>query len=168
MSPLTRDVCGVCGGDGSTCGDCPPGSDVDSDGVCSDVDLCPFVSDPLQVDEDSDGFGDACDGCPNDPDNDADGDCVCADEDVCPGFDDSLDSDGDTIPDGCDACAGGIASGDTDANGIIDLAEFANFASCAVGPNAGLGSGCECFDFDSDSHVSLSDFSEFQRVLNSP
>lgn len=40
------------------CDDC---IDVDKDGACDDVDTCPGVSNPTQVDSDNDGKGNACD-----------------------------------------------------------------------------------------------------------
>ncbi len=140
---------------------------MDADGVCGDVDLCPSATDPLQENADGDEFGDACDACPNDPDNDADGDCVCAGEDICPGFDDNgPDADGDGMPDACDPCAAGAATGDTDANGRADLSDHASLAPCLAGPGSGLGDGCECFDFDDDGDNDLGDFAAFQRLFN--
>ena len=47
-----------------TAADCP---DSDGDGICDDVDNCPFVPNPDQTDTDGDGQGDACDA---DDDND--------------------------------------------------------------------------------------------------
>ena len=53
--------------DGTYDGECvaAPGSDPDGDGIASDCDVCPTVSDPDQEDADDDGVGDACDPCPN-------------------------------------------------------------------------------------------------------
>jgi len=48
--------------------DCPADTgepDVDQDGTCDALDLCPAVADPSQADSDGDGVGDACDPCTN-------------------------------------------------------------------------------------------------------
>ena len=58
------DACDTCRSD--------PSNDVDSDGVCGDIDNCPAVANTDQEDGDSDGLGDACDTCPADPANDVD------------------------------------------------------------------------------------------------
>jgi hypothetical protein len=49
----------------------------DSDTVCDRDDVCPTVTDPLQLNGDGDIFGDACDVCPGDTDNDSDEDGYC-------------------------------------------------------------------------------------------
>jgi len=46
--------------------------------------IIPADANSDQADLNSDGLGDACDICPNDPDNDADGDGICGDVDNCP------------------------------------------------------------------------------------
>jgi len=73
------------------------GQDSDSDGVPDDLDNCPAVYNPDQVDTDLDGFGDACDG-------DDDGDGVLDTEDNCPlvANPDQADADEDGIGDACD------------------------------------------------------------------
>ncbi|MDG1400884.1 MAG: DUF4215 domain-containing protein [Candidatus Binatia bacterium] len=38
-------------------------ADLDADGVCDDIDICPEVADREQSDADGDGLGDACDPC---------------------------------------------------------------------------------------------------------
>jgi hypothetical protein len=50
-----------------TPGVAPP--DSDGDGVSDDVDNCPTVANPDQLDTDGDGMGDACDPFPKDPSN---------------------------------------------------------------------------------------------------
>ncbi len=54
------------------------------DGFGDACDNCPNISNPGQEDGDGDGIGDACDGCGSDPANDPDGDGVCGDVDNCP------------------------------------------------------------------------------------
>lgn len=71
------------------------------------------------------------------------------------------DADGDSLIDVCDPCAGGLGSGDSDANGVVNLDDFANMEACLVGPDGALGVGCECFDFDSDGDNDLYDFAAF-------
>jgi hypothetical protein len=66
------------------------------------------------------------------------------------------------------------APGDSNADGQIDLADFADFAACVTGP-AAEGEGpayplgpphhCSCFDFDGDNDVDLFDFAEFTVVF---
>lgn len=83
----------------------PPGYVVVSDAV----DNCPFITNPLQEDFDSDGPGNVCDNCPTDPnadqfDEDVDGvGDLC---DICPSvFDpEQGDADGDGVGDACDNC----------------------------------------------------------------
>ncbi|MCK9524054.1 MAG: Ig-like domain-containing protein, partial [Proteobacteria bacterium] len=59
--------------------------DSDGDGICDDIDNCPFVANPDQADADGDGVGDACDLCwGDDASGDSDGDGICDDIDNCP------------------------------------------------------------------------------------
>ncbi len=88
LAPLSRDVCGVCGGDGSTCGS------------------------RLDIDE-------------NNTSN-----------------------------------AAAIA--------VANLSDFNDFSACLFGPIGGLGTTCECFDYDADGDNDLEDFAEFQRRFMSP
>jgi len=116
---------------------CQPNND--GDGVPHDVDNCPNVWNPDQLDSDSDGIGNACDICPYDANNDIDGDLICGNVDNCPNNynPDQLDFDGDGIGDACDPdldgdgvlnqydqCPYEDATGfDADKNGCIDTIE---------------------------------------------
>ena len=84
-------------------GVCP---DDDGDGIRSADDNCPSVANSDQMDTDLDGFGDACDGCPevSDDQQDLDGDGIGDACDICPETWDPLqrDTDGDGLGDGCD------------------------------------------------------------------
>jgi len=81
-------------------------NDIDGDGFCGDVDVCPELFNPDQTDTDGDELGDPCDTCPLDPDNNIDGDPFCGDVDNCPAVanPDQSDLDGDLIGDVCDDC----------------------------------------------------------------
>ena len=80
--------------------------DWDGDGVPSDIDVCPGISNPNQLDFDEDGIGDVCD---DDDDNDG----VADVDDAFPlDPDETLDTDGDGI--------GNNADPDDDGDGIPD------------------------------------------------
>ena len=79
-----------------------------------------------------------------------------------------MDADSDGLCDVCDPCAGGAASGDTNADGSVDLDDYSGLESCLVGPGGGLGTGCECFDFDADNDVDLENYAAFQRLFTGP
>jgi CSLREA domain-containing protein len=73
--------------------------DVDGDGVHVDVDNCPIVYNPNQINSDTDSHGDACDNCPN-TDNET-----------------QADADSDGAGDACDVCTNDPKN-DTDKDGI--------------------------------------------------
>ncbi|HNO80220.1 MAG TPA: immunoglobulin domain-containing protein, partial [Phycisphaerae bacterium] len=51
---------------------------------------------------------------------------------------------------------------DCDGDFDVDLFDFRAFEACLTGFGGGLGSGCECYDTDSDGHITLADFAELQ------
>lgn len=82
---------------------CDP--DDDGDGHLDGQDNCPAIHNPGQQDNDADGTGDVCDGCPLDPSNDVDRDTICGQIDNCPDVPnrEQTDSDGDGPGDACDS-----------------------------------------------------------------
>ncbi|HNO79730.1 MAG TPA: VCBS repeat-containing protein [Phycisphaerae bacterium] len=74
------------------------------------------------------------------------------------------DTDGDGLIDVCDPCIFGAGSGDSNGNGMLELDDFTDFELCLIGPDRGLFTGCECFDFDSDGDNDLIDFGAFQSI----
>lgn len=94
--------------------------DMDGDTWPNDMDNCPRIYNPNQIDSDNDGIGDVCDNCPlkynpgqEDQDHDGQGD-VCDD-----------DQDGDGIPDEWDNCPEHYnpEQEDEDCNGIGDACQ---------------------------------------------
>lgn len=83
--------------------------DPEADGVCSATDNCPRVFNPEQLDADGDGFGDACDECPDDAGKNLPGICGCGVADT--------DTDGDGIANCTDQCPGTAAGVLVDAAG---------------------------------------------------
>lgn len=68
----------------------------DQDGISDEEDNCPLINNPDQFDNDNDGLGNACDGCPNDPNKIHPHVCGCGQQE--------LDSDSDGTPDCVDDC----------------------------------------------------------------
>ena len=124
-------------------------TDSDDDGVLDGVDNCRLVPNPDQADADSDGPGDACDVCPQDPGNDVDGDGKCSNEDNCP---DNYNPDQE----------------DTDTDGVGTMCD-----NCPLTPNPsqedsyppqgnGIGDACDCeANFDCDDDVDATDVNAF-------
>ena len=85
----------------SVVNNCPAEDDMDSDGVCDDVDLC--MGNDATGDSDGDGICDNLDLCTgDDATGDSDGDGVCDSDDRCPNGSDVYDGDGDGFAEGCD------------------------------------------------------------------
>jgi len=130
----------------------PPVLDSDGDGFPDDVDNCPTVANPDQLDLDADGIGDVCD--------DSDGDGVPDSEDNCwyvvnPG---QTDSDTDDVGDACDNCliVANPGQEDSDANGIGDACD-----NCPTVANPGQ------LDSDADGIGDVCDDSDGDGVLDS-
>lgn len=150
------------------CGDANDLLDTDGDGVADVDDICPAVADPLQLDEDGDGAGDACQ-C-DARGGDTDGDRVCDGDDNCPtAFNlNQQDLDGDGVGDVCDptpsasdpgVCAG--RGGDRDGDewcGVDDnCPNVANPDQSDVDGN-GVGDVCDddpCDELDNDADGSI-------------
>ncbi len=106
-------------------------NDGDGDGFGSACDNCPDVYNLDQADADGDGFGDLCDICPDDfnpNQTDSDGDEIGDGCDNCPDVQnpDQDDSDGDSIGDLCDNCPddANLDQADSDGDGIGDLCDI--------------------------------------------
>ena len=148
-----------------------PPSDQDADGIDDDVDNCPEIPNPDQIDTDGDGIGDACapvdsdddgvfdgvDNCPavaNFSQRDTDGDAVGDACDNCSGLDnpDQLDGDGDGYGDACDVCPAEAdrrqLDGDDDGVGdVCDVCPDAADAAQVDGDADGVGDVCDnCAD----------------------
>ena len=74
--------------------------------------------------------------------------------------------------DACDMGAyefqGTTIPGDCNGDGEVDLDDYTGFEACLLGPDGGLGTGCECFDFDDDGDVDAVDFLTFQLSFTGP
>jgi Ca2+-binding RTX toxin-like protein len=128
---------------------CPmdPNNDIDGDGVCGDVDNCAMTMNALQVDDDNDGLGNACDNCDyvaNSPTS------------LDPGGMSQRDSDNDGHGNMCDA--------DLDNDGMVDFRDFAMFQASfgmAEGANAAA-------DMSGDGMCNFQDLAIFQQYFEKP
>jgi hypothetical protein len=103
--------------------------DSDGDSITEDIDNCPDISNPDQIDSDNDGVGDACDDFPNDPEY-------------------WLDTEGDGMPDawelhivdadpcdGINSCSDVLSDDDYDGDGWSNITEY-EMRTNATDPNS--------------------------------
>ena len=125
-------------------------ADSDGDGIVDPADGCPALADPIQLDGDADGAGDACDGVFG---NDADGDGIDNNLDNCVFVPNDLqeDADGDGIGDACDGSDALDFDEDGVANGYDNCPfDFNDLQEDADGD--GLGDACDGHDdLDADA-----------------
>jgi len=124
-------------------------TDYDNDGVIDEVDNCPSVFNPDQLDSDGDGIGDVCDNCPDIPNPDQadiDSDGIGDVGDNCPTAPntDQADCNGNGIGDACDPinpnAQDAICNGvDDDCDGQIDEDYVPLVTTCGVGACAATG-----------------------------
>jgi hypothetical protein len=125
----------------------PPCSDLDADGICDDVDVCPLEAEDFDGNEDEDG-------CPEEePCLDTDGDGICDDVDVCPLEAEDFDSNDDE--DGCpeeEPCL------DTDADGVCDEQDNCPLVNNPLQEDFDFdGFGDFCDDSDGDGYLDSTD-----------
>jgi hypothetical protein len=114
--------------------------DVDSDGYHNRQDNCPFVPDPTNLDSDSDGIGDVCDG--ELPETDA---ASGPNADVC---DDEYDDDGDTVVnDGCPANGAAETTCDEERLDCADANGAPPWDACDDDADTVINDGCDAYGF---------------------
>ncbi|MEM7245826.1 MAG: FG-GAP-like repeat-containing protein [Acidobacteriota bacterium] len=124
---------GACDAGAVEFGSFAPCIDCDFDGFANELDNCPDVFNPGQVDRDGDGLGDPCDpdgppemDCQDAGDEDGDGDVDCADSDCAEDATcDDFDTDGDGVLNAQDNCVfvENPLQEDVNANGTGELCE---------------------------------------------
>ena len=61
----------------------------------------------------------------------------------------------------------GIAPGDCDFDGDVDLSDSVPLGACLSGPDVPVPPDCGCVDLNRDGHVDLADFAAFQQLFSS-
>lgn len=146
FSPCSNNVNGICGAPEDPDGIQEPllmlyCADADEDGVCDDVDNCPLIPNPLQIDTDFDTAGDVCDDDDNDGLSDVD-EATYGTNPLLQDTDGDLLSDGDevnvysTLPNSPDSDGDFINDGDEINNGgdPLDPLSWPNFADGDIAP----------------------------------
>ncbi len=140
QSPFELQTAFIAGGTG----------DSDGDGVPDDIDNCPEISNPAQLDDDGDGVGNICDDCPDDPLKDEPGLCGCGTPDTDSDSDGTLDCldgcplDPEKIDPGICGCGVPDSDTDSDGDGFVDCidafpddpAEWEDSDQDGIGDNA--------------------------------
>ena len=129
--------------------------DTDEDGIKDEDDNCPYFANEDQTDSDDDGLGDVCDPCLTDPYNmDSNSNGIC---DV----DEFADTDGDGIADDVDNCINEVNEGqeDVDGDGVGDVCDECPLANPDDSDDDGVCQDIDncSFDFNPDQYDSEGD-----------